>query len=68
MTEIFNCNNFSKCIIQEKAWENMKCSKCGKLMSEPIIVDFGEIKVCNECANTHFLFRKIPINKKGGVK
>jgi formylmethanofuran dehydrogenase subunit E len=68
MTEIFKRDDFTKCIIQENEWENKRCSKCGRLLSEPILTDFGEIKICNECGNNYFLFKKIPINKKGCVK
>ena len=63
MTEIFNCNNFSKCIIQEKAWENMKCSKCNVLLVDDHQTDEVDFKVCPVCGEKVARIKKINIEE-----
>lgn len=58
MTEYFPFN-FSKSLMIENEWDNLKCEKCGGELELEKNNEFEEVKVCKDCGHKVLFIKKL---------
>ena len=56
---IFTKAAFSKCLIQDIEWENMKCCKCNVLLVDDPSSEKVDVKICPVCGEKHLRIKRI---------
>lgn len=51
--------NFSKSLMIENEWKNLKCEKCGGEMELEKVTEFEEVKSCKDCGREVLLIKKL---------